>query len=101
MTKSFPLLFVIFLFLTSSALYALDNSGNFESKEEQDRYIVATLKKMAKEINDQTPIMLDKETQWFWTNMFVIFELFERQIGEATVDRIRHVFRKTDSSISK
>jgi hypothetical protein len=27
------------------SLYALDKNGNFESREEQDRYIAATLKK--------------------------------------------------------
>lgn len=46
------------------SLYALDKNGNFESREEQDRYIVATLKKMAVEINSQAPMMLDAETQF-------------------------------------
>lgn len=45
------------------SLYALDKNGNFESKEEQDKYIAATLKKMAVEMNSQAPIMLDAETQ--------------------------------------
>lgn len=44
-------------------LYALDKKGNFESKEEQDRHIALTLKEMAKEFNNQTPIMMDSETQ--------------------------------------
>lgn len=44
-------------------LYALDKKGNFESKEEQDRYIALTLKEMAKEFNNQAPIMIDSETQ--------------------------------------
>ena len=46
------------------SLYALDNNGNFESREEQDRYIAATLKKMAVEINSQAPMMLDADTQF-------------------------------------
>lgn len=45
------------------ALYALDKNGNFESKAEQDRFVATTLKKTAKEINSQVPIMLDSETQ--------------------------------------
>jgi len=49
--------------LTPSSLYALDKKGNFESKAEQDRFLAATLKKMAADINSQAPIMLDSETQ--------------------------------------
>lgn len=46
------------------SLYALDKNGNFESKDEQDKYIAATLKKMAVEINSQAPMMLDADTQF-------------------------------------
>lgn len=42
---------------------ALDKSGNFESKQEQDAFIAATLKKMAGEMNAQTPIQLDEDTR--------------------------------------
>ena len=41
---------------------ALDKNGNFESMQEQDEFIVRTLKNMAVEINAQTPIQLDEET---------------------------------------
>ena len=62
MNRFITLLFVTFLAI-SSPLYALDESGNFESKEEQDRYIIATLKKMAMEMSSQAPMMMDSETQ--------------------------------------
>lgn len=42
---------------------ALDKNGNFESKQEQDAFIAATLKKMAGEMNAQTPIQLDEDTR--------------------------------------
>ena len=45
-------------------LHALDKNGNFESKKEQDKYIISTLKKMAIEINSQAPMMLDTDTQF-------------------------------------
>ena len=41
----------------------MDKNGNFESKQEQDAFIAATLKKMAGEMNAQTPIQLDEETR--------------------------------------
>lgn len=41
----------------------MDKNGNFESKQEQDVFIAATLKKMAGEMNAQTPIQLDEETR--------------------------------------
>lgn len=47
---------------TSNAA-ALDKNGNFESKQEQDAFIAVTLKKMASEINSQTPVQLDEETR--------------------------------------
>ena len=43
--------------------WPVDKNGNFESKQEQDAYLMATLKKMAKEINEQTPIQLDEHTK--------------------------------------
>ena len=42
--------------LFASQAYALDKNGNFESKQEQDAFIAATLKKMAGEMNSQGPI---------------------------------------------
>jgi len=42
---------------------ALDKNGNFESKQEQDAFIAATLKKMAGEMNSQAPIQLDEDTR--------------------------------------
>jgi hypothetical protein len=44
-------------------VHALDKNGNFESKQEQDAFIAATLKKMAGEMNAQTPIQLDEDTR--------------------------------------
>lgn len=43
--------------------FALDKNGNFESKQERDAFIASTLKKMAGELNSQTPIQLDEETR--------------------------------------
>ena len=43
--------------------FALDKNGNFESKQEQDEFIAAMLKKMAREMNSQTPIQLDEDTR--------------------------------------
>lgn len=40
---------------------ALDENGNFESTQEQDEYIALTLKKMATELNSQTPVQLDED----------------------------------------
>lgn len=62
MLRLIKILLFIFIAMPCS-LYALDKNGNFESKEEQDKYIVATLKKMAVEINSQAPIMIDAETR--------------------------------------
>ena len=42
---------------------ALDKNGNFGSKQEQDAFIAATLKKMAREMNSQAPIQLDEDTR--------------------------------------
>ena len=56
--------FLIFISLFySSTVLSLDKNGNFESRQEQDAYLIATLKKMAKEINEQTPIQLDEHTK--------------------------------------
>lgn len=41
--------------------FALDKHGNFESKQEQDAFIVATLRKMAGDLNSQTPVQLDED----------------------------------------
>lgn len=49
--------------LFASASSALDKYGNFESKQEQDAYIAATLKKTAGELNSQAPIQLDEDTR--------------------------------------
>ena len=51
------------MFFYSSSALSLDKNGNFESKQEQDVYLIATLKNMAKEINAQTPIQLDEYTK--------------------------------------
>lgn len=58
-------IFVAFgIFLSHlGSVVALDKNGNFESKQEQDAFIAATLKKMAGEMNAQTPIQLDEETR--------------------------------------
>ena len=56
--------FLIFISLFfSSTVLSLDKNGNFESRQEQDVYLIATLKKMAKEMNEQTPISLDEYTK--------------------------------------
>jgi len=47
----------------STNAFALDKNGNFESKQEQDAFIASTLKKMAGEMNSQTPIQLDEDTR--------------------------------------
>lgn len=62
LTKFIKLILFVILSLPYSS-FALDKNGNFESKAEQDRFIAATLKKMAADINSQAPIMVDSETQ--------------------------------------
>ncbi len=57
------LLFTAMFFMLSQPTIALDKDGNFSSKQEQNDFISATLKKMAVEMNSQTPINLDEETQ--------------------------------------
>lgn len=49
--------------LIASQAFALDKNGNFESKQEQDAFIAATLKKMAGEMNSQAPVQLDEDTR--------------------------------------
>ena len=49
--------------LLSIQVSALDKNGNFESKQEQDVFIAATLKKMAGEMNSQAPIQVDEDTR--------------------------------------
>ena len=51
------------LFLLIGPTFALDKDGNFESKTEQDEYVVLTLNKMAKQMSSQAPLMIDEETQ--------------------------------------
>jgi hypothetical protein len=46
----------------SATAFALDKKGNFESKQEQDAFIAATLKKTASELNSQAPIQVDEDT---------------------------------------
>jgi len=46
-----------------TSAFALDKNGNFESRQEQDAFIASTLKKMAAEMNSQTPIQLDEDTR--------------------------------------
>ncbi len=51
------------LLVLSANAFALDKNGNFESKQEQDGFIASTIKKMAGEMNSQTPIQLDDDTR--------------------------------------
>jgi hypothetical protein len=64
--KMLRLIKILLLIFTAMpcTLYALDKKGNYESKDEQDKHIAATLKKMAVEMNSQAPIMLDADTQF-------------------------------------
>lgn len=57
------LLALAFAVSIGTSAVALDKNGNFESKQEQDAYIATTLKKMAGELNTQTPIQLDEEAR--------------------------------------
>lgn len=62
MIKNTIIACAFFLFLPN-LLCALDRNGNFESIKEQDEYVSLSLKKTAREINSQTPIMIDSDTQ--------------------------------------
>ena len=62
--KKIHLSLIVALLLISVPLHALDKNGNFESIEEQDKFIADTLKKMAMEMNSQAPFMMDSETQF-------------------------------------
>lgn len=48
---------------------ALDKNGNFESRDEQDRYIEKQLELMVNEINSQAPVMLDSDTQFKYASV--------------------------------
>lgn len=62
--KKFTFAFLVgLLFFYSNIALSLDKNGNFESRQEQDAFLIATLKSMAKEINSQTPIQLDEYTK--------------------------------------
>ena len=63
MKKITSTLLIVFAFFYSNAVFSLDKNGNFESKQEQDAYLMTTLKNMAKEMNSQTPIQLDEYTK--------------------------------------
>lgn len=54
---------VFFSLMFLQQAVALDKNGNFESRQEQDAFIAATLKKMAAEMNSQTPIQVDEVTR--------------------------------------
>ena len=62
MSRAITAIALAAVFLAGQAI-ALDKKGNFESKAEQDAFIAETLKKMAREMNSQTPIQLDEETR--------------------------------------
>jgi hypothetical protein len=47
----------------AASAQALDKNGQFSSIAEQDAHIAATLRAMAKELNQQTPIQLDDDTR--------------------------------------
>ena len=62
--KKFTFAFLVgVLYVYSKIALSLDKNGNFESRQEQDAFLIATLKSMAKEINSQTPIQLDEYTK--------------------------------------
>lgn len=63
MKKVISTLLTLITFFYSNAVFSLDKNGNFESRQEQDAYLILTLKNMAKEINAQTPIILDEYTK--------------------------------------
>lgn len=56
-------LFVVFAFIYATDLWSLDKNGKFESAMERDESLVMVLQKIAKQIRNQTPIMVDEETQ--------------------------------------
>lgn len=49
--------------LTSFESSSIGENWNFKSQQEQDAFIAATLKKIAIEINSQTPIQIDQDTR--------------------------------------
>ncbi|MFW2054533.1 type II secretion system pilot lipoprotein GspS-beta [Acinetobacter baumannii] len=61
--KFSKIIFFIFFSFLGSYSYALDANGNFESKQERDEILMILFKKLAKELNEQTPILLDEETK--------------------------------------
>lgn len=54
---------IIFLLLISNSTFALDQHGNFESSQEQDLYLIAILKNMATQMNQQMPIPMDEHSK--------------------------------------
>lgn len=50
-------------FLASFRVGALDKNGNFESDQERDAVMSAQLKNYAQQLNSQTPLMMDDETE--------------------------------------
>lgn len=87
---------------------ALDKSGNFESKQEQDAFIASTLKKMAGEINAQAPIPVDEETKLISTialqktitfNMripkYKSFEVDPKDINQIAKENLNHTVCKS------
>ena len=63
-SKNFAQLFAaVNMVCCLNSAFALDQRGNFESIQEQDAFISTTLKKFAREINEQTPLQLDGESK--------------------------------------
>lgn len=56
-------LFASALLLLTGGTMALDTDGQFESIAEQDAFVTSTLRAMAKELNQQTPIQVDEDTR--------------------------------------
>lgn len=84
---------------------ALDKNGNFESVHEQDAFIAVTLKKMAGEVNQQTPIQVDEATRLMSAialqkTLTFNYQLTIHRVSEIDVTRLQQVARENQNQIA-
>lgn len=86
---------------------ALDKNGNFESNSERDEYLMVALQKIAKQMNNQIPIMVDDETQLTsclvaGKTINIFYKLINFKASEVNADEIqKHVWEQKNYNACK
>jgi hypothetical protein len=99
-------LFTLFI-LYAAMGSALDKNGNFESNSERDEYLMVALQKIAKQMNNQIPIMVDDETQLTsclvaGKTINIFYKLINFKASEVNADEIqKHVWEQKNYNACK